>query len=196
MIDGKIRSLRMIRSLASPIEINALPDGYRLCAFRPGEELLWGELLGLSGELGPWDTERIFKAFDPVQKKGIGRVWKESIHLIRYQDERLPVATACSQLHEAHPDLPELSWVKVAPRHRGRGLGKAVCLAVLDLLQRHGYRRCFLRTNTSRLAAVNLFFALGFEPYVDDPKHDAALWESVMRRISRRHAPIEEPPSV
>lgn len=182
---GVVRPLRMIRGLddpASPLTPPALPAGYHLRTFRPGEELVWGRLLHAIGAFGPWDAQRTEKAFALQQRRGIGRVIKESIHFVTFGEQ--PVATACVQLQRDLPDFPELSWVGALAEHRGLGLGAAISLAVLHYMSAQGFSRCFLRTTTARLHAIRTFLRVGFEPFVDDPRYDADLWERILARIS------------
>lgn len=197
-----VRTLRMIRRLDEPLPGVSVPSRYVIRSFQIGEERLWGETLNQNGELGSWDEARIRQSFNDVQKKGIGQVWKESIHfamtepvtssqLISHEPSDTltrdphPVATACIQRHRDHPDLPELSWVSVLPGHRNQGIGKALCLTMLHFMQDHEYKRCFVRTNTSRLDAVRTFLSVGFIPFQEHPTYDAERWRRVLEAIER-----------
>lgn len=153
----------------------ALPDGCSVRPYRTGDERAWAALLQENGELGAWSVERAEAAF-----QGGSRVWRESIHFV-FCAER-PVATACVQLHDADPRVPELGWVAVAPDQRGRGLGRAVSLAVLHFMREQGYERCFLRTDDHRLAAIRLYLRLGFEPDMSQESYPAR-WQAVYRAL-------------
>lgn len=75
-----------------------------------------------------------------------------------------PVATASARIMpEEFPGSGYLHWVAVHPEHRGKRLGAAVTLAVLDEFVRLGCTDAVLETEDQRLAAIKLYKNLGFE---------------------------------
>ena len=138
-------------------------DGYALRSMRPDDLPAWVTLLNRNAELGEWNLERAEETF-----RGGERVPYDSAVLIWHGDE--PVATAQLILHREGPyaPLPELGWVAADPGHRGHGLGSAVCLAVLHHAAAAGYRETFLLTDDHRQPALNIYFRLGFEPWLVD----------------------------
>lgn len=56
----------------------------------------------------------------------------------------------------------ELAKMGVDPAYRGRGIGKALCLAALDLARELGARKVFLESNTVLEPAIGLYRSLGF----------------------------------
>jgi len=154
-----------------------VPEGYRLERLRPGQEADWARVLSSTKDLGEWTEERAQKAFT-----GRHRVRRDSVFLVYWGDE--PVATACVQEDDDRPHIPELGWVAVDPRHRGKGLGKVVSVAVLNELYDRGFRRCILRTDDFRLPAIKTYLALGFAPHMMDDSHPdrwAKVWEALGR---------------
>lgn len=150
-----------------------IPEGYRVRRFVPGDEPVWVALLQENGELGEWTRERAERLFTAKR----GAVWRESIHYIGHGPR--PVATACVQLHEDSPDTPELGWVAVSPDYRRRGLGRAICLVVMDFMREQGYLRCFLRTDDRRLPAIKTYLRLGFVPDLEYHGSFPARWQAV-----------------
>ena len=61
-------------------------------------------------------------------------------------------------------DWAALSCLAVAPTARGRGLGRALTLAALELARRHGARRAFLPVEADNAVAARLYAGLGFTP--------------------------------
>jgi mycothiol synthase len=145
-----------------------LPEGYALRSMRPDELPVWVALLNENGELGEWDLARAEGIF-----RGGERVPFEGCFFITRDGE--PVATAQLTLHHEGPyaPIPELGWVAASPAHQGKGLGYAVCLAVLHHAAAAGYERIFLLTDDHRLPAIATYFKLGFAPWLVDP----AAWE-------------------
>ena len=58
----------------------------------------------------------------------------------------------------------ELGWVAVAPAHRGQGLGLAVCSSLIARLTLADESRLWGSTQDHRLAALRIYFTLGFHP--------------------------------
>jgi amino-acid N-acetyltransferase len=66
---------------------------------------------------------------------------------------------ACAALHVLWEDLGEIRTVATDPQLRGRGIGGALCRAVMDEARRVGVSRLFVLT-----FEVSFFAGLGFEP--------------------------------
>jgi len=68
-----------------------------------------------------------------------------------------------------HPYAGELGWVAGSSAHAGKGLGMAVCAAVLRRFRAAGYRRVYLKTDDWRLPAIKSYLKLGFVPFLYAP---------------------------
>ena len=93
------------------------------------------------------------------------------------------VATASLQVR---PDAPECGWVRwVATEleRRRQGLARALVIGVLALARQTGCREARLRTQTYPLAAIALYWQLGFEPLVTGAA-EREVWERVLRLLS------------
>ena len=78
-----------------------------------------------------------------------------------------------------------LDYVACHPDHRGRGLGRAVCLGVLGFFAERGYESVSLTTDDVRLPAIALYLSLGFTP--DMTRGDMpGRWEKIMRQLDAR----------
>src|SRR5919204_1123127 len=97
------------------------------------------------------------------------------------------IATASLQVH---PDVPECGWVRWVATEQDRrreGLARALVIGVLAIAEQAGCREARLHTESDRLAAIALYWQLGFEPLVrSDPEREA--WEPVIRFL-RTHDP-------
>jgi mycothiol synthase len=92
------------------------------------------------------------------------------------------VGVACGTHEAGDPGSAELGWVAVVPKHRGKGLGMAVCAAATTNILDAGYQRLHLSTNDHRLAALCIYLQLGYEPLVDDSNQ--ARWRSVHQQLA------------
>jgi mycothiol synthase len=149
-----------------------LPDGYDLRPLTWADLPAWVDLMNGNGELGAWTAERAAPLFG-------GGMDPEASFVVTRGD--LAVATAQLNLHPAddYAPTPELGWVAADPAHRGRGLGRAVCLAVMRAAAAAGHREIFLRTDDHRLPAVRVYLAIGLEPWLRDPSA-ADRWRAVL----------------
>jgi len=96
-----------------------------------------------------------------------------------------PVAAAAAERRAG--GWVELGWVAVSPAHRGRGLGLAVCARLTRRLLETGETALFGSTQDHRLAALRIYFALGFHPVHRDAKRDR--WRAVCERIGAPYEP-------
>ena len=111
------------------------------------------------------------------------------------------VATAMAH-HQSLPEHPcggELGWVAGDPAHKGKGLGYAVCAAVVRRLLEIGYRNIFLRTDDPRLPAISVYLKLGFVPFLFAPDMEGR-WRDICAKLGTDfartrsvHAPFAEP---
>lgn len=142
-------------------------------------------LLGQAFEAEHWDaagTER--ELFGDETVRGT---------LVVEAEGRL-VATASLQVR---PDVPECGWVRWVATERERrreGLARALVIGVLALAVQAGCREARLRTTTEPLAAIPLYWQLGFEPLVTG-EPERAVWERVLKRLSgeARGSRVEPP---
>ncbi len=62
------------------------------------------------------------------------------------------------------PDHAHLRMVGVSPEHRGKGIGRLLVVASIDLARTRGRRVMTLETDPVMLAAQQLYMSLGFVP--------------------------------
>ncbi|MFQ5810973.1 MAG: GNAT family N-acetyltransferase [Armatimonadota bacterium] len=171
--------VRMDRPHLEGLPTVRLPEGYRLETARDGFEPTWAHVVNaafLNEEHTAEKCREQFsskKRFDP----------KGMFFVVTPEGE--PVATAF-----AWRDTPEeqecgrVHWVATVPGQQGKGLGRAVTLAVLHYLKEHGFARAFLETQPYRLPAIRLYLSLGLQPTPKDAEHEEC-WREVMQEIRR-----------
>ena len=97
--------------------------------------------------------------FDMEQSLGTDQIWPRQLFL-GFLDEK-PIAT-CSLMIGAN--VAGLYHVATLPEARGRGIGSAISLAVVQVAQVLGYQKSVL---ISTPMGANIYRRLGYEP-VDD----------------------------
>lgn len=172
--DGQL-FMRWPQGKSAP-EIN-LPAGYELRQYTPSDLHSYQSLMDIAG-FGKWDEARIRSTHQRTLQSGL--------FLIEHLPTRKIVATALANPAptDRYPHGGELGWVAADPAHSGKGLGKAVCAAVVRLFLSRGYHTIYLSTDDHRLPAIATYLSLGFTP--DLHKHDMPQrWSSVQANLKR-----------
>jgi mycothiol synthase len=127
--------------------------------------------------LGDWTEEKLAAEMDKA-------VDFQSEDLLFAEKDGSIVGTAWAL---RQPNAPEgmgyVHMVAVAPPHRGRGLGRAVLLAVLHRFRELGMTQAELRTDDCRLPAIKIYLGLGFRPRLSHESH-RGRWQAVYRKLS------------
>jgi GNAT superfamily N-acetyltransferase len=77
----------------------------------------------------------------------------------------------------------ELNRMYVAPEGRGRGVGRLLCVTLLDRARALGYRAVRLDALNERVEAVPLYRRLGFGPDSDPPVYTDSAVVSMLRPL-------------
>ena len=185
--DEPRRQLHMLLSeavLANPPQ-RGVPAGYRLRAYCAGDEEAYIALMRSAGFAG-WGGEALQTALQRALPDGI--FFLEDVRTGRL----VSTAGAFHRPQDLHPFGGELGWVATSPDHTGKGLGTAACAAVIERFRSAGYTRVYLQTDDWRLAAVRLYFRLGFVPFLYAPEM-ADRWRSICGKIGRPFTPRRWP---
>jgi len=171
------RQLQMLwpeRLLGSPPEA-AVPAGYRLRQYRQEDKEAYLRLMHRAGFL-KWDEQNLDWMLTMILPGGF--------FVIEQVASGAVVATAMATHRPSHryPFGGELSWVAGDPDHAGKGLGLAVCAAVIRRFLDAGYRCMYLQTDDFRLAAIKTYLRLGFAPLRDDAEMDGR-WKDVLSKL-------------
>lgn len=80
-----------------------------------------------------------------------------------------------------------VNWVAVCPKHRGRKLASVVTKAALSAAEDRGLTQVFLAVDDFRLAAIQTYLGLGFQPCLNswDRSHHWR-WKKIEKRLGRR----------
>lgn len=149
-------NITMLRDDLKDLPEITLPEGYILTTFRPGDEERWVALMREVFPESDWTLEKFQEEFgSKVQfdPEGLFFIVKDGEYVASALGWRdTPEEKVVGRVH----------WVGVRSDQRGKGLGKAVVLAVLHYLKRKGFKKAILDTQTYRPIAINLYKSLGF----------------------------------
>jgi len=115
----------------------------------------------------------------------LARLVQGGMVFIETCETRTPVAVAAAECRE--DGWVEIGWVAVVPEHRGRGLGLAACAALTRVLMAAGEKRIFGSTQDHRIAALRIYFTLGFHPVHRTEK--VQRWRTVCEAVDTPFTP-------
>jgi mycothiol synthase len=159
----------------------ALPAGYSLRAYRPGDTRGWLDICNPA--IGTTWTDADFG------EKMLNAPWFSPDRVFMVEHGGEPVGTASAwQENAVQRKVGYTHMVAIRPDHRGRGLGRALMRQVMRWFHEHGFRESILHTDDFRLPAIALYLSLGFEPLVRDDFHRRrwAAVEVALGAIARR----------
>lgn len=131
----------------------------------------------LYDDLTPLYGGAISGAFDPINFAAPGCAFVVAYHAAD--------AVGCGALRRIDDTRGEIKRMYVRPSARGRGVGRAILLALEDRARAFGYDRVWLETGCKQPVAVRLYDASGytripcFGAHADDP--DSVCFEKVLR---------------
>ncbi|UKS23825.1 GNAT family N-acetyltransferase [Paenibacillus sp. HWE-109] len=160
-------------SLADLSALELLP-GYSLRHFKPGDEAVWEHII-----------ERSFEKRITFEEKIGGSPYFqiERVQFICRGSE--PVATATAwEREETGEDSGYLHMVGALPEYAGQGLGRAVTLAALHKMRSEYRSSATLKTDDFRLAAIQVYWRLGFRPTYLGEDHEKR-WTHIMGLIQK-----------
>jgi len=126
-----------------------------------------------------------FEVSDTAWSTLTERLVSGSMVFAETSEDHEPVAVAAAE--RVAGGWVELGWVAVAPAHRGQGLGLAVCSALTARLILADESRLWGSTQDHRLAALRIYFTLGFHPVFRPEK--LGRWREVCARLDRVFSP-------
>lgn len=109
----------------------------------------------------------------------------DGIFLAEHAESGEAVATIAAWRDPDEPQGPlrgvaEIGWLAVAPAHRRRGLGLALCAAAMNRLVADGAERIFLRTHVDLRPPIRTYLQLGFRPFILDERSELC-WRDYRR---------------
>ncbi|MCD6520738.1 MAG: Nif3-like dinuclear metal center hexameric protein [Anaerolineae bacterium] len=171
-------AIHMRRDSLDDLPPITLPPGYTLRPMRADEVWAYLEVMNQSNFVGEADEawfERVFSSDPEYDPSYIQLIWKGD----------KPVAGAAAWHKEIDGERWGLvHWVGVIRTERGKGLGKAITLAVLHKLRERGFTKATLTTGNWRLPAVAAYMRMGFKPWPTESSPQER-WDRVLADLER-----------
>lgn len=173
-------ALRMWRP-SVPLPAYCLPDGYNIRKLENDEGEAWCACL-----LNDMGIDSISQELFKEKMLDDENVPDGSIFCVE-DEKHVPVATATAQLKK-EGNVASLHMVGAKESARGKGLGLAVCAAVVQKHLDDGYEGCFLTTHDWRLPAVKHYLKLGFLPVLNH-ESTRGRWEIIEKTFHMSSIP-------
>jgi mycothiol synthase len=165
----------------------APPKGYHTRIYLAGDEPRFFELMGRCGWPG-WDAERLSYSLQRVLPDG----WLMAID--EAEDRIVGSVMALHNYTGNRPFSGDLGWLAVEPAHRGRGVGMFLGAGATWRLYGAGYLDIGLGTEDFRLAAIKVYFKLGYVPVLTS-EEVSARWQAICVQLGRPFTPEAWPKS-
>lgn len=156
----------------------SLPEGYTMRFYREGDVATWVHIQQSADTLFTATAETFAQHLTGDTPHLAGRV----MFLVDPSGRDIGSITAWNSDALTGRDMGLVHWVAIIPQAQGRGLAKPMTCAALDVMRGLGYNEAWLETGTGRVAALNLYLHLGFQPYVHGTD-DRAAWQAVAPRL-------------
>jgi len=117
--------------------------------------------LELSLNSSPWSEKNFLTSLNS------GHLCLGICNVSRQQAQSWLAYAVCSRVL----DEAELLLIGVSRAHQGKGLGRALLMALLDLLKNNGTRNVFLEVRASNTAAIHLYESTGFNCVGERPAY-------------------------
>ena len=169
-------SMEISAERARLIPAAPVADGFELRPYRAGDEESWIDLIATGGFGSRWDRARFDEYMNGAERRAGSRV--------AARGGRIFAATFAS-VETGAEGVGRVDFVVARPEARGKGLGRAVCSAVVRCLTGRGYETVILYTDDWRLPAIGLYLSMGFKPRVN--REDMpARWEAIRAKLAER----------
>ena len=134
-------------------------------------EKSWIQLLGMGEFDGIWNENTFQEFISPIERQKGSRLILENKTVI--------AATFASAAIYEKNKVGRLDFVVTHPVHRKKGLGKNICIAVINHFMEKKYEKVILQTDDWRIPAIAVYLKLGFKPVFTSEKLEEKWMEII-----------------
>ena len=133
-----------------------LSKNYSLNKYSKDLDKTWIELLCMGEFDGEWNKNTFNEFISPIERQEGSKAVLENNKAI--------AATFASAVIYEKKETGRLDFVVTHPDHRKKGLGKNICIAVINHFIEKKYEKVILQTDDWRIPAIAVYLKLGFKP--------------------------------
>lgn len=141
----------------TPAEFS-LPDGFSIVSYRDGFEKGWARL---EYAVGDFDSEPEAENYFVSTYLLDAKKSEKCLFLLNPENQ---VIGSCIAWQDMRGDTPvsSLHWLVVDEKYQGKGLGKALCLGVMNLFKKQNGIPVYIHTQPWSWKAIILYISIGF----------------------------------
>ncbi len=166
--------IAMVRGNLVNIPVYGLPEGFSFRYYRPGDMDVWIDIEKQADTHNTFDRQQ----FESTFNNRLDLLQQRMIFI--FDDKGRPIATSTAWYENDTVGL--VHWVAVVPSMQGRGIAKPLLTCTLERFVELGYQSAMLRTQTFRIAAINLYLKFGFAPLITSPQ-DTDNWRQTAAKF-------------
>lgn len=135
-----------------------LPDGFSVATYKSGYEKQWAELEYSIGDFdSPEEAESYFTSTYLQNQNLTDRI----LFLLNEDNDVIGSCIAWNDLR-GNSSVSSLHWLVVDDKYQGLGLGKALCVSVLNIYAEQSGFPVYIHTQPWSWKAIFLYLSLGF----------------------------------
>ena len=179
-------TVTMCRDTLAGIPAHALPLGYRIRSYAPGDEHEWVRIESAADQFNAISVELFRTEFGDNP----ARLAERQLYLL--DGPGTIIGTATAWFDNAHRGQPygRIHWVAIHPDFQGQGLSKPLLTSACRRLYELGHGKAYLVTSSARINAINLYAQFGFRTEIQGAQ-DEAVWEELRGHL--RNFPGQSP---
>lgn len=193
--------IKMSRANLDNVPEFALPDGFSLRWYQPGDEAHWPRIHLVADRYNEITPELFRKQFGVAQERGLqstsaseGRsgmnsalrdLGERQCYLLASTGNAIGTGTAWFTDDFEGCRWGRVRWMAIMPEFQGTWAGKTLMTAICRRLRELDHDRACLSTSTARHAAIGLYLKFGFEPLIRS-EEEAALWRELLPFVLRK----------
>jgi len=170
--------ITMIRADLENIPYYALPAGYAIRWYKPGDAETW---VRIQQEADKYN-EITLPLFECQFGSSLPVLRDRLCFLCDADGTAIGTAAAWFDDNYNNQRYGRVHWVAIVSQMQGRGLSKPMMTTVLNRLRDLGHSRAYLTTATMRIPAIRLYLKFGFLPEIKNER-DAGAWQQVRKQI-------------
>jgi GNAT superfamily N-acetyltransferase len=172
--------LKMSRANLERVPEFALPAGFALRGYQPGDELHWLRIQAAADRYNKISPALFDRQFGSDKNLLSAR----QCYLLAPAGNAIGTGTAWWDDAFQGGRWGRVHWLAMAPEFQGHGLAKPLMTWVCRQLRELGHDRAYLSTSTARRAAIGLYLRFGFEALILSPE-EAAVWRELLPSVGR-----------
>ncbi len=167
--------LKMMRATLDNVPEFALPNGFSLRWYQPGDDVHWLWIHAAADRYNEITSGLFQKQFRSDEKV----LSERQTYLLDPHGRVIGTGTAWFNEDFEGARWGRVHWMAIVPQYQGQGLSKPLMTVICTRLHELGDNRAYLSTSSVRTAAIRLYLRFGFAPIIRSTA-DEAVWSQVL----------------